>query len=190
MYRIALLPIILLTACGIGELAPDRFGGDVDGPGFGMNDSNITGFMRGDHATIRNVDDSLSEGYAQIDRTWSYVELHATGDYGWAMLGLNLEGELGRGALAPGSTVYLSGFGIDNGGDNADNDGEQVDGDVIGCSGPDVWDTETDEPAEGAVLTITENPETGDLEITIEADFGDNGVMTGGATVSASTNAR
>ncbi len=184
MTRIALLSLAFLAACDVGNFAPDRNNG---GDEFAFRDSNTTGFLRGDFATVQGFDDELALGSTQIGPDWSYMELHVDGPYGWAMLGLNLQGELGQGNLAPGSTVTLTNFNSDI---SPGDDGETVEGEVIGCSGPDTWNAETDEPAEEATISISENPDTGDIEVNIVADFGDNGTVTGGGSVSTGVNPR
>jgi hypothetical protein len=190
MTRIALLSLSLafFAACDVSNFAPDRNGGDGDAFSFG--ESNTTGFLRGDFATVQGFDDSLAMGSTQIGPGWSYMELHVDGPYGWAMLGVNVQGELGQGDLAPGNTVTILGYNADiNPGAEAE-EGTEVDGEVIGCSGPDTWNAETDEPAEEATITISENPDTGDLEVTVVADFGDHGTVTGGGTVNSGVNPR
>ena len=183
MTRIALASLVLLSACDLGTFAPDR----NTGGGFGFTESNTEGFLRGDFATVQGFDDDLALGTTQVGQDWTYMELHVEGPYGWAMLGLNLQGELGQGSLSPGNTVSVVGFNSDI---STSEDGEVVDGDVIGCSGPDTWNAETDEPAQQATLSISENPDTGALEVDIVADFGDNGIVTGSGSVSPTVNPR
>ena len=186
MNRLAFLSLALLgAACSdIGNLGPDR-GGDVFWDGGDRAESNIDGFMRGTHATVQGFDDNISQGWMDRSAGWSYLEMHVEGPYGWAMLGVNLDRDILD--IEPGTTVVLSGY-SDGDRDPSADEGEVISGDVIGCSGPDFWDTMTDEPAEEASISLSENPETGAIEITVDADFGDNGTVTGTATVPPSAN--
>jgi hypothetical protein len=65
--------------------------------------------LRGDFGEMGQFADDLSDVETTIGPTFSSVTLHTLGDHGWAMLRLELDGQLGHGRLRPGETVYLSG---------------------------------------------------------------------------------
>jgi hypothetical protein len=101
----------------------------------------------------------------------THLEVHALGDYGWAMVGIDIWGaEFGSGALAAGETMTFYSDGRVEGDD-------EVGGTGIGCSGPDYGQFEYDEPSEQIGLSIDTDPETGGIIVGIVADFGDNGIV-------------
>ena len=193
MLRSSLLfAAILLTGACTGDRAePQDFFGE----------GNATGSMRGDMATIQSIDDSLAMAYIDSMDGYTRIEVHVLGDYGWAMIMVDLDGTLGEGALAPGQITtirgwdYLSGQGPSEEGDGLDlDDGTEdegaddggLEGSVIGCSGPEAGDAEYDEEAEEATIEVQLDELTGEYIITIEADYGEAGTVSGTATASPS----
>ncbi len=129
------------------------------------------GFMRGDLGTVSDIDDGLHDAFMYSDGMNTHLEVHALGDYGWAMVGIDIWGaEFGTGALAAGETMTFYSDGRVEGND-------EVGGTGIGCSGPDYGQFEYDEPSEQIGLSIDTDPETGGIIVGIIADFGDNGVV-------------
>lgn len=136
----------------------------------GARHSTEDGFMRGDLGTVTQIDDGLHDAFMYSDGLNTHLEVHVLGDYGWAMVGVDVFGaQLGQGALAPGSTVTFRSDGS--------TDDDQVDGSGIGCSGPDYGQFAFDEASEEIALSVDIDPETGGLVIDITADFGDNGIV-------------
>ncbi len=129
------------------------------------------GYMRGDLGTVSDIDDGLHDAFMYSDGMNTHLEVHALGDYGWAMVGIDIWGaEFGSGPLAAGQTMTFYSDGRVEGDD-------QVGGTGIGCSGPDYGQFDYDEPSEQIGLSIDTDPETGGIIVDIIADFGDNGVV-------------
>ena len=135
-------------------------------------DRDGVGYMRGDLDTVTSIDDRLYDAYGYFDGYSSHLEVHALGDYGWAMVGVDLYGaEFGSGPLAPGETLTIYSDGTTSA------EEEEVGGSGIGCSGPDYGDFAYDEPSQEIGLSVDTDPVTGELIIDIIADFGDAGVV-------------
>ena len=134
------------------------------------HNNNGEGFMRGDLGTVVGIDDGLHESFMYSDGYSTHLEVHALGQYGWAMVGVDIWGaEFGSGVLAPGETLTLLSDG------RTDSDDDQVGGTGIGCSGPDYGQFDYDEPSQEIGLSISIDPNTGGLIVDIDADFGDQG---------------
>ena len=136
--------------------------------------------LTGSFGDIVGFSDDLHEVEASIGPGHSTVTMHVLGEYGWAMLKLNIYGELGRFPLRAGETVYLSGFGIENG---EEPDGPVADGSVQGCSGPDYWDWTEDTWTEDVSIGLSRDPDTGGLIVAVDAEFASGDHMTGTALV-------
>ncbi|MCP4225321.1 MAG: hypothetical protein GY773_18440, partial [Actinomycetia bacterium] len=131
-----------------------------------FGESNATGRMAGDMATVRGFDDDLTYAWVDAEDGWTFIEMHVAGEYGWAMIMLDLNETLGQGALAPGRISHVTGWEYYSG-EQPPEGGEETDGEVeggvIGCSGPEMGDAEYDEESEDATVEVQRDPETGDL---------------------------
>ena len=137
----------------------------------GGRNGDADGFMRGDLGTVTAIDDNLYDAFLYTDGVRSHLEVHALGEYGWAMVGVDVSGaEFGTGALAPGESVTFYSDGSVDG-------GEGLEGSGIGCSGPDYGQFEYDEPSQEIGLSVDVDPISGGLIVDIIADFGDNGTV-------------
>jgi hypothetical protein len=130
------------------------------------------GFLQGDLHRVRGFDDALSRLWVDAYPGGAHVELHVEGEYGWAMVAVDLWGAtLGEGPLAPGRTVSVQSDGAGGAG--------VVSGISIGCSGPDYGEFEFDEEADVIQLGVGEDAETGEIVVVVDAGFGAAGHVTG-----------
>ena len=142
------------------------------------NTNSDIGTMRGTLLTVEGVNDNIAHAWGDFTPEHTYLEVHAVGDYGWVMLNLDVNGELGVGDLGPGNTYTWS-----NSLDSDENSGtEDPVGSSVGCAGPAEWQFDYDDMAEEVQVGIDTDPATDGIVVSIVADHGDAG------TVSASVN--
>ncbi len=134
--------------------------------------------LRGDFGDMGQFAADVTEIEASIGPDRSSITVHTLGEHGWAMLRLNVNGQLGQGRLRPGETVYLSGFSIE-----PVDDEDVVDGSAQGCTGPDMWNFDDDLFTDEAVIGLSQHPQTGALVVSIEADFSDGSHMVASAAI-------
>lgn len=139
-------------------------GCNAEGPGFDSyfgGEDNMSARMTGEMPEVGTFDDDSKHGYLHTDGQYLDLQVHAVGDYGWAMLMVFAE---------------------------LDEDGEVIEGtdEVIGCSGPEENQADFDEPASDSDMDIEKIEVDGEemYEITINATFDDQGTVlaTGQAT--------
>lgn len=116
---------------------------------YGMQTGDVQGRMAGDMPEVGAFEEEATTGYGYRDGYFMNLEVHATGDYGWAMVALYGEvDENGDVIIEPES--------------------------IIGCTGPEQGWADFDEPAARAEVEIdTAIDENGDeIEIIeIEAEW-------------------
>ncbi|MCA9299144.1 MAG: hypothetical protein H6737_21300 [Alphaproteobacteria bacterium] len=152
--------LLLLAACGGRDpIMVDGFAGD----------SNVQGRMAGAMPVTGDFDHDLRSGYVWKGPGYVEVDLHVLGSEGWVMLG---------GGFDP---AVMS------------DDGETVTLDpdehwIFGCSGPDEWNAEYDQPAEEVQVSkeIIDIDGQEMLQVVITAEFSDDNVVS--ATVVRPTN--
>lgn len=160
------------------DVSDDGVGADWDASGAPITqDYGVSEFDRisGDMGFVRDFDEAVYMRSVWSDGYGTHIEAHVQGPGGWAMIATYLDGPLGVAPLVPGNTVFLSGVGQDAGDDG-------VEGDTIGCSGPDEWQFDFDEPSEGTEIALSLHP-SGDWQLDITADFGRDGVVQGTVVV-------
>jgi hypothetical protein len=108
----------------------------------------VDGELRGDIGDVRGLDQEadLRNGYG--DEGYASVEVHANNRDGAAMNLLEVWGGLDQ--LEPGTQqTYRP--------EDTDYDSDRLSVQVIGCSGPDVYDWSYDEPADEVEVVVTED---------------------------------
>ncbi|MCO4745106.1 MAG: hypothetical protein KC912_09975 [Proteobacteria bacterium] len=126
-------------------------------------ENNVQGRMAGAMPEVGDFDDQTKYGSMYAGGGWMDINMHAVGDYGWAMV--MVSGEL-------------------------DENGELTDGgyyDVIGCSGPEEGYAEFDEPATDSEVVIDRVEVDGEemFEIEVTATFADFGTVVATGLASA-----
>lgn len=156
MFRTALiLPIAVFTVACVN----DDFGDPDIFPMPAEMDSAVQGRLAGDLPLVGDFDQAADEGYGFATDDFLDLQLHASGEHGWAMIGINTR--------------------LDANGNAALDDGL-----VIGCSGPDAHVAEFDAPADAAEVTVEPIVVDGEdaLQVEVVASF-DGLVVTGSAVV-------
>ncbi len=162
MYVARLFALASLAAALVGCTirTDEMLWGDTsfDGAPY-MQEGNVTGRLAGDMPQVGTFDEPNGYGFYFKDAGFFQFELNAEGDYGWAMVAV---------------------YGM------VDEDGEVIldETSVIGCTGPDTWVADFDEPATDAEIVL----ETVEIDgitvdrITIDAEW-DNGLATAVAEI-------
>ncbi|MFT6145528.1 MAG: hypothetical protein ACJAZO_001251 [Myxococcota bacterium] len=176
MTRISALVValFLVTGCeaipGMGPTNANT-GGEVFG-GVHEGDS----FMTGRISTVQSFDDDLSINDASIEDGWLSIDLHAEGRYGWVMLAGNIDVS----GLEAGDSIELTQDELSY---------------FVGCAGPQAYDFDYDGAPDSVTITLSEPapedgidvdvdaPDSDDVEVTIDADFGSEGGVTAVTTV-------
>jgi hypothetical protein len=162
MSRLVLTLVPLFVACS--DSTDAIWGGDYD---WNSNDL-LSGRLAGDLDSVRDFDDDLAHGYSNVGPDYAHVEMHVLGDFGWAMLGVDVWGPT---PMADGTYEADANTRGDEGAS------------VIGCSGPGEYEAAFDAPADDAVIEISTDPETGDVVVEVTADFGREGTVSGTAVL-------
>ncbi len=170
MTRIATLAVALFlaTACeaipGFNSNNGDTFGG-VQGS------HETDSFMTGRLSTVQGFDDDLSVEFATLQDGWLSVDLHVEGRYGWVMLG----GDVDVSELEPGDSIELTADEVSS---------------FVGCAGPQSYNFDYDDAPDSVTITLSQPapaegpgvgvdaPDSDGIEVTIDADFGDEGSVT------------
>lgn len=162
MHIVRLLALAGATATLFGcsslpDLQDSFMGFDMDrGVDMGVygQEANVQGRLAGTMPEVGTFEEEAGTGYAYRDDYWMNLELHANGDYGWAMV-----------------QVYAQ---IDENGDVVVEPES-----VIGCTGPEEYWADFDEPATDAQITIDTVMVDGELVevIEIEAEWEDGNTI-------------
>jgi len=123
------------------------------------------GRMLGEMGSVRNFNDTLHNLSINTGYGDTYVEAHILGEYGWAMVGVTISGDLGVGDLDVGATL------------NPRNESRFYTY-VVGCSGPDYQDFSFDNSPEDYEVTVAQD-DAGELYLDVAANFGSDGTVTG-----------
>lgn len=151
----------LFSALFVATIACQGQGGSQSMVIGGMQSQNaVQGRMSAEMPIVGSVEGQLTNGFTYEHGGRMGYEFHRATSDGWAMVG----GMLDVDGLPNGETVELS----------------PEETGTFGCSGPQEWMADFDEPAEKVFVTKEERLIDGeiDVELTITATFGPNGELT------------
>lgn len=159
MYRSVLVVALsaLTVGCASEDLAP------MEGALPVATSALVQGRLAGDLPVVGDFDQPADDGYGFATDDFLDLQLHASGEHGWAMIGVNTQ-------LAPNGDALLD------------------HGMVIGCSGADAGDVAFDAPADEAEVLVEPVVVDGEdaLQVDVIATFGGLEV-TGSAVVPVET---
>jgi hypothetical protein len=130
----------------------------------------VDGHVRGDIGDVHGLDQSAQLRNGYDDTTYASMEVHAENEDGAAMQLLEVWGGLDR--LEPGTRqIYRP--------EEASYDEDELTVQVIGCSGPNTYDWQYDQPADEVEVVVSEGDEPGVMRLDYTARTFRNDAFTG-----------